>query len=183
MFSENISFICRRCAKPFELDDTERKEALKAGRFECSHCSYETVPPGLQAFLRFYPRLVKSEKLLASEGVVWKSYTIGNLMNLGIYNWLKEKMTFSCKSCKNEWNIKFDPDTLEYKQRPKSFFCPQCLHSPSAKTTKEFFMSINQLLEATFKLNHAQWNIFTPIGQEIPLKQIQSKIFVEKYKI
>ena len=81
-------------------------------RFECPTCHYESTSPGLKAALGFYPRLVDSDRLLTAEDIKLVGYTIGDIMNLGIYNWLKEAIRFECKRCGTEWDEKFDPDTL-----------------------------------------------------------------------
>ncbi|VFN07737.1 MAG: hypothetical protein BECKG1743D_GA0114223_111382 [Candidatus Kentron sp. G] len=44
-------------------------------------------------------------------------------------------------------------------------------------------MAMNQVFEGSMKLTHIQWDLFTPLGLQPPLRQIQSKIYAEKFKI
>jgi hypothetical protein len=183
MFPDSPTMICRRCAHSFQIEEEMWREARSMIRFECPSCKYETVGSGIRAFLKFYPRLVESEKKMAAEGIRLIGYGIGDIMELGVYSWLNDKMQFQCLNCSNEWSVPFDPDTLRYKEDPKSFRCSSCLIAPTKETTREFFMSLNQTFEGAFKFEHAQWDIFSPLGRPAPVKKIQSKIFAEKFPI
>ncbi|MCK6395608.1 hypothetical protein [Zoogloea sp.] len=183
MFPEDPSMICRRCGHTYTLNSKNRSDALRFGRFECPSCHYECASTGLKAFLKFYPRFSISEAAMANEGISLASYTIGDIMDLGVFNWLKEKLYFQCNECSHSWSINFDPDTLDYKKKPATFCCPSCSHKATGKTTKDFFMSINQVFESLMKLSHVQLDIFSPIGIQPPLKKIQSKVYAEKFPI
>jgi len=183
MFPDSPTMICRRCGHSFQLTDQVRRESQGMTRFECPSCKYETVGSGIRAFIKFYPRLVQSEKKIAVEGISLINYGIGDIMGLGMFSWLKEKMQYKCNHCSHTWQAPFDPDTLHYKENPKSFHCPSCLQKPDPKTTKEFFMSLNQTFEGAFKFTHVQWDIFSPVGREAPVKKIQSKIYATKFPI
>lgn len=183
MFPDYPTMICRRCGHSFQITDDIRREAQRMIRFECPSCKYETVGSGMRAFLNFYPRLVKLEEKLNSEGIFLVDYEIGDIMGLGFFSWLKGKIKYKCNHCSNTWATHFDPDTFNYKEKPKSFYCPSCFYMPNPKTTKEFFMSLNQVTEGAFKLRHAQWDIFSILGYEVPVKKIQLRIYSHKFPI
>lgn len=183
MFPDIPTMICRRCGHSFRLTEEMRLEAQGMTRFECPSCKYETVGSGVRAFLKFYPRLICSEKLLAAEGISLVGYGIGDIMGMGMFSWFKEKMQYQCNSCSHTWSAPFDPNTLQYKENPKIFYCPSCLQKPTPKTTREFFMSLNQTFEGAFKFTHVQWDIFSPIGLSAPIAKIQSKIYASKFPI
>lgn len=183
MFPNYPNLVCRRCTNVFEVTTEALAETRVSGRIECPECKYETVGTGVQSFLKFYPRLVSSEKAMASEGISLSYAGVKDIMGLGHYSWLKEEMVFQCNNCVHTWSVKFDPDTLRFKNNPKMFFCPSCFKAPKPSATKEFFMCLNQTFESTFKFTHSQWDIFSPFGIPIPLSQIQSKVFATKFPV
>ena len=183
MFPDYPTLICRRCANSFDVTNELQVESGVPGRIECPACKYETVGSGVQSFLKFYPRLLFSEKALAVEGIYLTAIGASDIIGSGHFSWLKEYMDFQCKGCAHKWTLKFDPNSLYFKQRPKTFFCPACFKLPPQKTTKEFFMCLNQTFESAFKFTHAQWDIFSPFGIPVPFKDIQSKIYSSKHPI
>jgi len=184
MFPENPSMICCRCGEHYSIDHSSFDVIKSHSRFECPSCKYEVTEHGsIKAFFNFYPRLVKSENELNKSGIYIINYTIGELMKFGKYWLLKQQLEFQCSSCNHNWLIEFDPDTVEYKNKPKSFSCPNCSNSPASKITKEFFMSLNQVHDSMVNFVNAQWDLFTPIGFVPPIKKIQHKIYRNEYKI
>ena len=183
MFPNYPNLICRRCTHVFEVTNEMLAGTKILGRIECPECKYETTGTGVQSFLKFYPRLVNSERIMASEGISLSCAGVNDIMGLGHYSWLKEEMVFQCNGCARTWSIKFDPDTLHFKNNPNRFFCPSCFKKPQTSTTKEFFMCLNQTFESAFKFTHAQWDVFSLFGIPIPLHKIQSKVFAKKFLV
>ena len=179
MFPRNPSFICRRCGHVYSLDESNIPSIMAQSRFECPNCRYEVTNSGICGFFKFYPRLVESEKQLRNNGIKLIGYSFKDITGFGVYILLiKGKMKFECGECKHIWEIDSDVDTTNYRNKPRNFKCPHCYFlSRPISITKEFFVSLNQVNDSVCKFSHMQWNIFSPIGINPPIKNIQSKIY------
>jgi hypothetical protein len=185
MFPKKPSFICRRCGYIYSIDELDFPLITVWSRFECPNCRYEVTESGIYGFFKFYPRLVNSEQQLSSNGIKLIGYSFRNdVMGFGLYILLKGKMKFKCGECNYSWEIDSDADTLIYRENPKTFKCPHCYLSPRPiKTTKEFFVSLNQVNDSSVKLTHVHWDIFSPIDVTPPVKNIQFKMYRDELKI
>ncbi len=184
MFPISPSMICRCCGTHFSIFKDEFEAILQLLQFECPKCKTKISGSGIKAFFKFYPRLVQSEKELASNGVILADYSISQIMGLTSFMLLKEKIKYRCKNCNNIWAANYDPETLFYRDQPGLFKCQYCQFVPEPRSvTREFFRALNQVHDSSVKFTNMQWDLFTPIGKIPPIKQLQFRLYREKYQI
>jgi len=184
VFPNSPSMICRCCGTHFSIFEEELKSVLNTKHFECPKCKKEVSGSGILSFFKFYPKLVASEQALSKNGISLIGYGISQIMGISSYKLLKEKLKFKCNNCNQIWESNYDPDTLFYRDQPGIFKCPNCQLIPSPRsTTREFFSSLNQVHDSSVKFTNMQWDLFTPLSKPIPIKQLQFKIYKDKYRI
>lgn len=151
----NPIVICRKCLS---------QVILHTYPLNCPKCGYEESASQVQInkLLKFYPRLIAAQKLLAGHGFKWDSYTFSKNPLTRVFYF--KDLQFHCAECDKTFSIAATK-VPKFAKEPGLFCCPKCRKHPKLnKDTKEIFVAFDSVNLAAGRLIYFQFDLFLPLG-------------------